>query len=219
MKKYLTILALIAGISASSQASVTINFGIGDMYTTNGAAFPAGGRLNLLALDSGTWSSAYTNLITALSSNTASWTLPGTTLVGAIANDDSGGPGSANGVYNFSYSGNFGVGDQLLLVAYPTLTLASSAPGNNTPGFFFRTDSVIDGSDIAWIAPADGSTVSLFAYTLGAGGSLPNNQFTSGAGATGGQGFTTVPEPSTYALLAMSGIGMAGYMIRRRRRA
>lgn len=221
MKKYLTILALVVGISASSQASVAINFGMGDMYSSTGTttAFPSGGRLNLLALDSGTWASAYPSLITALSTNTSSWTLPGTTLVGAIANDDSGGPGSTGGVFNFSYSGGFGVGDQLLLVAYPTLTLASSAPGNGTPGFFFRTDSVIDGSDIAWIAPADGSTVSLFAYTLGAGGSLPNNQFTSGVGATGGQGFTTVPEPSTYALLAMSGIGMAGYMIRRRRRA
>jgi len=30
--------------------------------------------------------------------------------------------------------------------------------------------------------------------------------------------FTAVPEPSTYAMLALAGAGFAGYVIRRRRR-
>lgn len=221
MKKYLTLLATAATMIAASQASVTINFGMGNMYSSTGTttAFPSGGLLNLLALDSGTWSSAYPNLATALSTNTSSWTLPGTTLVGQIANDDSGGSGVTGGAFSFSYSGNFGVGDQLLIVAYPGLTLSSSSPGAGKAGFFYRTDSIVDGSLIAYVAPADGGAYDLFSYTLDLGGTSPNNQFTSGTGAAGGQGFTTVPEPSTYALLAMSGIGMAGYVIRRRRRA
>lgn len=221
MKKYLTLLATAATMIAASQASVTINFGMGNMYSSTGTttAFPSGGLLNLLALDSGTWSSAYPNLATALSTNTSSWTLPGTTLVGQIANDDSGGAGVTGGAFSFSYSGNFGAGDQLLIVAYPGLTLASSSPGAGKAGFFYRTDSIVDGSLIAYVAPADGGAYDLFSYTGDLGGTSPNNQFTSGTGATGGQGFTTVPEPSTYALLAMSGIGMAGYVIRRRRRA
>jgi len=219
MKKLLTILVLATGIAASSQASVTINFGMGDMYSSTGTttAFPVGGRLNLLALDSGTWSSVYPDLIASLTANTSSWTLAGTTLVGSVYNDDSGGPGSTGGAFSFSYSGNFGAGDQLLLVAYPTLTASSTQPGNGARGFFFRTDSIIDGSTIAWLAPSDGATESLFAYTVGAGGVVPNNQFTSGSGAAGGSGFTTVPEPSTYALLGMSALALGGYVARRRR--
>lgn len=221
MKKHLAILAAATALVTGSQASVTINFGMGSMYSSTGTttAFPSGGLINLLALDSGTWSSAYPNLATALSTNTSSWTLPGTTLVGQIANDDSGGSGVTGGAFSYSYSGGFGAGDQLLIVAYPGLTLSSLAPGAGKAGFFYRTDSILDGSDIAYIAPADGGTYTLATYTLDLGGSVANNQFTSGVGATGGQGFTTVPEPSTYALLAMSGIGMAGYVIRRRRRA
>ena len=68
---------------------------------------------------------------------------------------------------------------------------------------------------IAWVAPADGTYI-LAAYTTDLTGSVSADQFTSGALATGGQGFTTVPEPSTWLLLAA---GLTVVMVLRRRRA
>lgn len=214
-------------LSTNSYASVTINFGLGTMYaggTTNSSFFANGGRINLLALNSGTWSALpsllnpeWTTLNQVFANQTNSFTPAGVTLVGTIGNDNSGGDGITGGVFTFDYAGGFGPGDQLLAVGYSSLTTNSSSPGLGTLGFFFRTDSIIDGSDMAWVAPADG-----FSYTLGAytdpNGSLSASQLTSGNGAIGGSGFTTVPEPSTYALLALSGLAFGGYVFRRRRR-
>ena len=182
--------------------------------TDNSTTVPLNGLVNILSLDSGNWSGE-SALFTAL---TGSFTPANATLVAQFANDNTGGslPGVVTSSFGFTYSGNFTAGDQLLVVVYPTLTIASLNPGNNTAGFYFRTDAIIDGSDIAWVAPPDGSTYSLFNYTSDIGGSLPNDQFTSGASATGGQGFTTVPEPATWVLLVGS---LKTVMVFRRRRA
>ena len=221
MKKLLAATALAVGLaSQGALASVTINFGMGNMYASTNTATPfnLNGRLNLLSLDTGTWA-GLGDLNALFSGLTNSFTPAGVTLVGSFGNDDSGGPGSTGGSLIFNYSGAFNAGDQLMIVAYPTLTTNSLTPGLSTPGFFFRTDLIVDGSDIAYIAPADGFGYNLFSYSTDAGGTFANNQFTSGAGAAGGNGFTTVPEPSTYALLAMSGLALGGYIVRRRNRA
>lgn len=215
MKKLALSLIISFAIAGVSQAAVTISFSLGTMYssTDTSTTVPIGGLINILALDSGAWSGE-SALFTALTDN---FTPAGCTLVAQFPNDDVSGttPGVVSTSFVFSYSGNFGAGDQLLAVVYPTLTMASLNPGNNTAGFYFRTAAIIDGSDIAWVAPSDGSSYSLFAYTSDLGGSLPADQFTSGALATGGQGFTTVPEPTTWALLAGS---LTTVIVLRRRR-
>jgi len=73
-------------------------------------------------------------------------------------------------------------------------------------------------SDSGWLTPADLGSLSINfkSAALVASdvkvGSLAGNYATSG-------NVQLVPEPSTYALLVISGVGFAGYMIRRRRRA
>ena len=87
----------------------------------------------------------------------------------------------------------------------------------------FATINVYDGSTVGLTSTPSLSPLSLNApgtgdltsvqyvqFTWGGGGSAINTQVTE---------FVGVPEPSTYALLAMSGIALGGYVMRRRRRA
>jgi hypothetical protein len=88
---------------------------------------------------------------------------------------------------------------------------------------------------LATLGLGDGDTFYFDAYSSGGGGSdsaidalaNPNvsitswsQTYTSSTVGSGGLGLNayTVPEPSTYALLALSGIGLAGYIARRRSR-
>jgi hypothetical protein len=79
-------------------------------------------------------------------------------------------------------------------------------------------------SDPSWIAPTFTITTPELAWTLTASTiAMPLAAFGNSTGTysynSGSPEITTVPEPSTYALLAMSGLALGGYVIRRRRRA
>ena len=223
MKKILASLAVAAALTQVGSASVIINFGLGTMYssTNTSSFFASGGLINLLAVTNGqTWATlpaflGYTNINHMFANTTSGFAPTGTVLLGKIGNDDSGGSGVTGGSYEFTLTAGY----ELMTVGYSSLTTNSVSPGNSTAGFFFRSATAPAGSDIAWVVPSDGSVVNMAAYTLDQSGDQPNNQFTSGTGAAGGNGFTTVPEPSTYALLAMSALGLGGYVVRRRNRS
>lgn len=225
MKKTLTSLAVAVALTQVGSASVSLNFGLGAMYagtTTNSSFFSAGGLINLLAntnTSAVTWAAlaatnGYVSINEMFANTTAGFTPVGTVLLGQLGNDNSGGSGVTGGSFT---NLNLAAGYELMAVAYSALTTNSSAPGNGTTGFFFRSATTNEFS-IAWIMPADG-TYDLNGYTPEYSGFAPAGQFTSGTGAAGGNGFTTVPEPSTYALLAMSTLGLGGYVVRRRNRS
>lgn len=77
-----------------------------------------------------------------------------------------------------------------------------------------------------WLAPDPGNPLGSTIIDLQAannkvwaGQAVFQNSSDGGITANAASSLAVVPEPSTYALLAMSGIGLAGYVVRRRRRA
>ena len=205
--------------TASSRASVTIELQLGTMYasTNTSPLFPTGGLIDLLAITNGTWGNAQ-SLIAEFSGLTSSFVPTNAVLLGQFGNNDGVASGVTDNTFSFTYSGGLTAGEEMLAVCYPGLTTNSLAPGVGAAGFFFRTTNVIDSSDIAWVTPADGHAYGLFALTTDQGGTLATNLFTAGAGAIGGDGFTTVPEPSALMLL-LPGLAITLFVLRRGKRS
>jgi hypothetical protein len=204
--------AVILSSLLHANASVTINLGMAELFSNSAAttAISSGSLVNIFAKTSGTWGTNLSSIATDFSNLTSSFTPAGASLIGSYS--------TASGAFGptavtFNLTGGLSAGQELLAVVYPTLTTSSSSPGSGTIGFVYRTDSVINFSDIAWVIPSDGNTVALNALTTGAGGSLAAVDLSPG----GSGGFTTVPEPSTYALMALGGLAL--FFIARRRKA
>jgi hypothetical protein len=106
--------------------------------------------------------------------------------------------------------GSLHSGDLVQMYWFPTLTIGSSAPGAGTSYGQYRDAVGIDGSQV-WTTPSASSTRFLKFFTsdatfIQAGGSNP--------AVVGNASFTTVPEPSEYAMF-FGIFCFAGALIRR----
>jgi hypothetical protein len=131
-------------------------------------------------------------------------------------------PTDAIGQFFYSYdTASTSAGTRLFNWAYSTTTASSSANWSIASG-------TIGGSgdyNTAWLAVAPSDTTVntielginsnvLYAQSAPATSFSPNTSFDPN-----GVNLNLVPEPSTYALLALSGLAFGGYVLRRRRRA
>jgi hypothetical protein len=228
MIKILSIASLAAFISVYGASAQSIDYGMVNAYlpgpSFNTVQSPAS---TPIAVGSGGFALYVTNgSFTPTSSSTLSDITSNMRLVtsstGTFGND-----GNLAGQF---YLGGLSPVTSAGTIAASTLLYALVSASSS-----FATGSpwalVTGGSD--WLSPDPSSPTASTIIEL----SLSGNTITSaGFGGPGvGAYFSTsgtvtstgdvggnlilVPEPSTYALLAVSGIGMAGYVIRRRRRA
>jgi hypothetical protein len=202
MKKSLLILALSLASAYALEAAAVVNLYAGQLRNAGGTPMANGGLLQVIARTNGT---------TAFTAPTA------TSFVGGSGDDlvafsyamnsvTTGFSGQSLQPVTLSLGGSFDTGDPLLLRWWPTLTISSPEPGLGTPYGEYRNGSVVDFSDIAWIAPSDPSSFTLNFLTIAAGGSQPDS--------AGNASLAVAPEPTTTALMI---VGLVSLAARRRR--
>lgn len=89
------------------------------------------------------------------------------------------------------------------------------ANGNQKWGFTGGTTSILADPAVSFTG-SNNYTFEFYVQVNGTGGSVYDNN--NGNASNYSATFSTVPEPSTWALLSLSAIGMGGYVVRRRRR-
>lgn len=127
-----------------------------------------------------------------------------------LTNVTAGASSLSGGMSGLSYSGGFSAGDEFAVLIFSNST--STTIAGDTFRIFRGTQAQSSGG---WVMPADGLTLTYNTNPV-AGSSVQQIRSTS---FLVGSGTVAIPEPSTYALLAMSGAAVAGYVVRRRRRA
>lgn len=215
MKKLLVLSLVILSV-ASAQATITINVGGANLYNANGSQLMQPNMLVQLVASTG---DSIFNTPTS-----GSYTGNSADDVVLFSFNINQGAGMTNValIIDFANFPNLTAADPLMLRWFPTITgpgtPSSVLPGGPTAGSpfgQFRTDIVEaqNGSNFAWVTPSDGFTITLNFLTqmINPTSTHPESE-----------GFATmlvaVPEPSTYALLA---VGLAGvvYLARRKRLA
>ena len=172
------IVGMLEALEPRNLMSVSINLFAGNLYKADGTTpLPLNSTVVLLADADG---DGFGDLTTA----NANFTVDAGDVVldHVLATNDALGDGTGSLLTQVTISSVPGslVGKQMLLVWYDKLfDAAATGPGAGVQFRTFRTDAVIDSSDIAWVFPADGSTVSLNFLTGANGGTNPES-----AGAT-----------------------------------
>lgn len=119
---------------------------------------------------------------------------------------------------NFAYDSEIAAGTKFALYWFPGITSSGSIVGNSQYYGYYRNDLVQfeSGSDIAFIFPTDGSFSNLYSFDedvlLTSGASIP-----TAADFTASFQTSAVPEPSTF--MALAGLGICGFLLRRSRKA
>lgn len=203
MKKIL-VLTLLTGLTTlSSQAAVTITFGVQVVYNADGSQLIPENSLVLYGV------------------STTDGSFGDPTPTAFFSGDDAeihrGGAAPA-GEYGYilnielSSIPNWTTGDPLQIYWFPTLTTAATAPGYGTPYGSFRTDALQDndGCTISWVTPSDGGVGDTLNFLTGVNSSYNPASAGYATGLT-----AAVPEPSTYAMV-FGVICLAGAIIRRK---
>lgn len=212
MRKLLILATLLLSLEAA-QATVTINVGGANLYNANGSQLMQPGML--------------VQLVASTTDTTFNSPTPGS-YTGGSADDlvlfsfnINQGAGATNValIIDFANFPNLTTGDPLLLRWYPTIagpdTPSSTLPGGpavGSPFGQFRIDipELNNGSNFGWLTPADGATITLNFLTQMINPTSTHTESEGFANMT----VMAIPEPSSYALLA---VGIGGLVLGARR--
>ena len=205
MKKTIAILGIIATSIIPSQAA----FNLSGTSMLNAPGLTAGNVGVLVNLDSGTdWSnisqfSAGTSFASpgTLSINGTSFTILGN----GNATSSFGSVSLGLSLSGLSYSGGFGAGDQFAILLFPNISQVSNPTAGTAMSLWRATSGGGLPGVTGWTWPTSEPTGAIGFATSPSSG-FPFTQLGSGSSAT--SSFNVVPEPSTYALLAVGAVGL-----------
>jgi len=219
MKK-LTLIAITAiaalAMSYRAQASVTLEFGVGDLYNSSSNILSAG--IAVVVADSSGLGAAGLDGALSATQHLAAGSLigggSGDEVLGAGVYDitaSSGQPGYFGGVVNGqALASPIAAGQKVFVVFFPSLGDSATTVGQGTSyGVSSNPGTDLEGG-AAWVLPPDGATVALNNFDSNEGGSYAPMSNGNLAIYT-----TPVPEPSSIALVLIGLFGAVG-LVRRR---
>ena len=234
-------LALVTAVPAAAD-SATLNIDAGLLTDSNGNPLANGDLILVIASQNGVFTPTVGNQFVSgnnfiLSSGTSSTgSVTGafgmnTALTGVAGETDNsiqfdlneGATGTSASTI-FSTGTSSIVGDKLAIRWYSNYTLAqfeAGVPVTGNYGTYTDTELLSAGDDggAAWVVPAGGSAVDLDFFTFSDVNPTPGDQPNALGQALTPTGSISVPEPSTYALLATGLLFVAGVAVRKKRPA
>ncbi|MBS0632449.1 MAG: hypothetical protein JSS11_11075 [Verrucomicrobia bacterium] len=204
-------------------AAVSLIGQVGHLFRSDSTtSVPAGSVVLLVADTDKTTAPGLVNpLGTTLSVGRTLGGASGDRIVGVYKTSDLGGGliGVDFGGTTFTYDSTFTAGTDLWLVWFPGLSATGGQVGSAEPFGAYRSDTLDTASQstIAWVAPPDGSTSTLNAYTSSLGFGLATDSqlsatsVTSAPVATAGIYFGTFPSGGNWALYVRAD-GTATYL-------